>query len=96
MRISKSLCWTTTRLRQKPGSQWKRIAASWAGPDALIRRVEAAERIASRAAGLVDPRATAQKILPDMGPATGQALARAESPGQGLALLLASPEFLRR
>ena len=25
-----------------------------------------------------------------------QALARAESPGQGLALLLSSPEFLRR
>ena len=31
-----------------------------------------------------------------MSPMTSQALARAESPGQGLALLLASPEFLRR
>jgi uncharacterized protein (DUF1800 family) len=29
-------------------------------------------------------------------PATEQALARAESPGQALALLLVSPEMLRR
>ena len=28
--------------------------------------------------------------------ATAQAIARAESPGQGLALLLVAPEFLRR
>jgi uncharacterized protein (DUF1800 family) len=82
----------------RPGSPagYDDIAASWAGPDALVRRVEAAERIASRAAGMVDPRALAPKILPDVGPATALALARAESPAQGLALLLASPEFLRR
>jgi uncharacterized protein (DUF1800 family) len=83
----------------RPGSPagYDDIAASWAGPDALVRRVEAAERIASRAAGAVDPRALAPKIFPDsVSPATAQALARAESPAQGLALLLASPEFLRR
>ncbi|HEX4738440.1 MAG TPA: DUF1800 domain-containing protein [Allosphingosinicella sp.] len=82
----------------KPGSPagYDDIAASWAGPDALVRRVEAADRIASRAAGLVDPRQIATKVLPDMSQATSLALARAESPGQGLALLLASPEFLRR
>jgi uncharacterized protein (DUF1800 family) len=83
----------------RPGSPagYDDIAASWAGPDALVRRVEAAERIASRAAGAVDARALAPKLLPgSLSPATAQALARAESPGQGLALLLASPEFLRR
>jgi uncharacterized protein (DUF1800 family) len=31
-----------------------------------------------------------------IGTATTQAIARAESPGQGLALLLVAPEFLRR
>jgi uncharacterized protein (DUF1800 family) len=83
----------------KPGSPagYDDIAASWAGPDALIRRVEAAERIAGRASSAVDARRLAPKLLPDMlSPATGQALARADSPGQGLALLLAAPEFLRR
>jgi uncharacterized protein (DUF1800 family) len=83
----------------RPGSPagYDDIAASWAGPDALVRRVEAAERIASRAAGIVDPRTLAPKLLPgSLSPATALALARAESPGQGLALLLASPEFLRR
>jgi uncharacterized protein (DUF1800 family) len=83
----------------RPGSPagYDDIAASWAGPDALVRRVEAAERIASRAAGTVDARTLAPKIFPDsLSPATALALARAESPGQGLALLLASPEFLRR
>jgi uncharacterized protein (DUF1800 family) len=82
----------------RPGSPagYDDIAASWAGPDALVRRVEAAQRIASRAADLIDPRALAPRILPGIGPATSLALARAESPAQGLALLLASPEFLRR
>lgn len=82
----------------RPGSPagYDDIAATWAGPDALVRRVEAAQRIASRAGSLVDPRALAPKILPDLSPATSLALARAESPAQGLALLLASPEFLRR
>jgi uncharacterized protein (DUF1800 family) len=83
----------------KPGSPagYDDIAATWAGPDALVRRVEAAQRIAQRAGNTLDARQLAPKLLADaMSPATAQALARAESPGQGLALLLASPEFLRR
>ncbi|WP_353203690.1 DUF1800 domain-containing protein [Sphingomonas sp.] len=72
------------------------IAASWAGPDAVLRRVEAAERFASRAAN-VDARALAPKLLPGaVSPATTTALANCESPAQGLALLLVAPEFLRR
>ncbi|MDB5678335.1 DUF1800 domain-containing protein [Sphingomonas bacterium] len=83
----------------RPGSPagYDDIAASWAGPDALVRRVEAAERFATRAGAAVDARALAPKLFPGaLTPATEQALARAESPGQGLALLLVSPEMLRR
>jgi uncharacterized protein (DUF1800 family) len=83
----------------RPGSPagFDDIAASWAGPDALMRRVEAAERIASRTGGLIDARALGPRLMPGaLSPATIQAIARAESPGQGLALLLVAPEFLRR
>ncbi len=83
----------------KPGSPagYDDIAASWAGPDALLRRVEASERFATRAGGQIDARALAPRLFPGaLTPATEQALARAESPGQALALLLASPQMLRR
>ncbi len=83
----------------KPGSPagYDDIAASWAGPDALVRRVEASERFATRAGATIDARAIAPKLFPGaLTPATEQALARAESPGQALALLLVSPEMLRR
>lgn len=83
----------------KPGSPagYDDIAASWAGPDALVRRVEASERFATRSGGAIDARALAPKLFPGtLTPATEQALARAESSGQGLALLLVSPEMLRR
>ncbi|MBV9932120.1 MAG: DUF1800 domain-containing protein [Alphaproteobacteria bacterium] len=83
----------------KPGSPagYDDIAPTWAGPDALVRRVEAADRIAARAADVTDARALAPQLLGDgLTPATAQALARAESPGQALALLLVSPEMLRR
>jgi len=83
----------------RPGSPagWDDIDAGWAGPDALLRRVEAAERIAGRAGGQIDARNLASRLLPGaLSTATAQAIARAESPGQGLALLLVAPEFLRR
>ena len=83
----------------KPGSPagYDDVAASWAGPDALVRRVEAAERFAARAGTTVDARSLAPKLFPGaLSSATQQALAQAESPGQGLALLLVSPEMLRR
>jgi len=83
----------------RPGSPagWDDSASAWAGPDALLRRVEAAERLAGRTGDMIDARQLANRILPGaVGPATTQAIARAESPGQGLALLLVAPEFLRR
>ncbi|UVO51729.1 DUF1800 domain-containing protein [Sphingomonas sp. SUN019] len=82
----------------KPGQPigYDDIAATWAGPDAVMRRVEAAERIAARAPE-TDARALAAKLYPAaLSDATATAIARAESPGQGLALLLVAPETMRR
>ena len=83
----------------QPGSPagWDDIAASWAGPDALVRRVEVSQRLADRAGSSVDARALAEKLFPDsLSETTRTAIARAESPADGLALLLVSPEFVRR
>jgi uncharacterized protein (DUF1800 family) len=82
----------------KPGSPagFDDVAASWAGSDALVRRVEVGQRIASRSTP-VDARQLAGRLFPNaLSEATGTAIARAESPAQGLALLLASPEMMRR
>jgi uncharacterized protein (DUF1800 family) len=83
----------------KPGSPagYDDIAASWAAPEALMQRVEAAKRIADAAGSSVDPRSLAEKVLPgSLTDPTRMAISRAESPQEGLALLLVSPEFLRR
>jgi uncharacterized protein (DUF1800 family) len=83
----------------RPGSPagYDDVAATWAAPDALLRRVEVAQRIASQAGDRVDARALAPQLLPGAVSAeTTAALARAESPGSALALLLVSPEFMRR
>ena len=83
----------------RPGSPagWDDIAASWAAPDALLRRVEVAQRLANAVRERLDASVLApQLLLGNLGPATAQAIARAASPGQGLALLLVAPEFMRR
>ena len=83
----------------QPGSPagWDDIAASWAGPDALVRRVEIAQRIASKATSTIDARALAETLFPgSLSETTRTSIARAESPTEGLALLLVSPEFVRR
>lgn len=83
----------------RPGSPagYDDIAASWAGPDAVMRRVEAAERFASRTRETIDGRARAEQLFPGaLSVPTQQAIARAESPAQSVALMLVSPEFLRR
>ncbi|WP_439544593.1 DUF1800 domain-containing protein [Sandarakinorhabdus sp.] len=82
----------------RPGSPagWPDDTARWAAPDALLRRVDVAGRMAILAGG-ADPRAMATKLLPGtLSASTAAAIARAESPAEGLALLLVSPEFLRR
>jgi uncharacterized protein (DUF1800 family) len=83
----------------RPGSPagFDDLNATWAGPDAVLRRVEAAERMATRAGNAVDARALAPKLYPGaLSPATDKVLASAESPAQALALLLVAPESMRR
>ncbi|MBV2149871.1 DUF1800 domain-containing protein [Sphingobium sp. AS12] len=83
----------------RPGSPagWDDVAASWIGPDAIMRRVEAAERMAGRTGDMIDARRRAVQIFPAaLSDATAQAIAHAESPKQGLALLLVSPESMWR
>ena len=83
----------------KPGSPagFDDMSASWAAPDALMRRVEIAQRFAAQAGGQIDARELAPKLLPgQLTPATATALAQAESGPTALALLLVSPEFQRR
>ena len=72
------------------------VAGSWAGPDALLRRVEFAERIARNAA-VEDVVARADAAFPGaLSDATRTQLTRAESGQQAYALLLVSPEMMRR
>lgn len=82
----------------RPGSPagYDDIAASWAAPDALLRRVDLAGRLATQAPPTLDARALAGRLFGSaLTGTTAQSIARAESPQQGLALLLVSPEMLR-
>ncbi|MEQ9661863.1 MAG: DUF1800 domain-containing protein [Parasphingopyxis sp.] len=73
------------------------LAGPWAVPDALVRRVERAGAMVRAAADGRDPRQLAEALFADrLSTATAQTIAQAESNGQGLALLLVSPEFQRR
>jgi uncharacterized protein (DUF1800 family) len=87
----------------RPGSPagYDDVAASWAAPDALVRRVELAQRFAARfgtpAGDTLDARVLAPRLLAgSVSEATASAVARAESAQTALALLLVSPDFLRR
>jgi len=83
----------------RPGSPagYDDIAASWAAPDALVCRVELAQRFAARAGDRLDARTLGPQLLPgSLSDATANAVSRAESAPTALALLLVSPDFLRR
>jgi len=83
----------------RPGSPagYDDRVATWAGSAALMQRVELASRVAGRIGDRADARALAPLLLADaLTPAAAQAIARADSPGQGLAMLFATPAFLRR
>ena len=83
----------------RPGSPagFADVDATWAAPDALLRRVEVAQGFVAQAGGMIDARALAPQVLPgSLSERTASAIARSESPATALALLLASPEFLRR
>jgi uncharacterized protein (DUF1800 family) len=75
---------------------WPDLAADWAGPEAMMRRVDWAYGFAGRAAAL-DPAAMAEASLgPLLSADTGAAIRRAGSRRDGLTLLFTSPEFQRR
>ena len=81
-----------------PGSPagWDDRDASWTGANALLRKVEAAERFAA-AFPLNDAREMAMAMFPGSLSMNTQAIiASAESNEMGFTLLMASPEMLRR
>ncbi|RZL94789.1 MAG: DUF1800 domain-containing protein [Variovorax sp.] len=84
----------------RPGSPagYGDLALTWAAPDALVRRVETAQRFAEQAGDAVDARTLSPRVLPDgaLSEGTATAIARADSGGTALALMLISPDFLRR
>jgi len=84
----------------RPGSPagYDDVSGTWAAPDALIRRVETAQRFAQQAGNTVDARSLAPRVLPGdaLSASTAGAISRADNGGTALALLLVAPEFLRR
>lgn len=71
--------------------------ASWMGPGSLSRRVALAERTTTRAGVGMDASDVAERLMPGMiKPSTRTVLASASQPREALALMLLSPEFLRR
>jgi uncharacterized protein (DUF1800 family) len=72
-------------------------AAAWANPEGMKVRLEICVRIAERWRDSLNPRDLLDEIAGKAAsPETRQAIARAESKQQGLALLLMSPEVQRR
>ncbi|MGS0984651.1 DUF1800 domain-containing protein [Burkholderia glumae] len=83
----------------RPGSPagYDDVAASWAAPDALVRRVEIAQRLAARSGGRTDPRLLGRALFAGtLSEPTATAVSHAESATTALALLLVSPDFQRR
>jgi uncharacterized protein (DUF1800 family) len=85
-------------LWQPPGPNgWPDTVAAWASPEGMKSRLEVSAAISARVKNLINPTELLDAIAGDAASAeTRQAVARAESRQQGLALLLMSPEFQRR
>ncbi len=76
---------------------WSDTADEWASPDAVLKRLDFASSLAERVGRGAAPRERGPAVLgPRLSEATAAAVARAETPEQGLTLLLMSPEFQRR
>lgn len=73
------------------------FSAAWMSPDALMKRIEWSKRLAQRVPGGVVPLQLATEAFDgEISVATKNAIERAPSGSEGIALLLASPEFQRR
>src|SRR5207248_1129838 len=71
----------------RPGSPagYDDVAGTWAAPDALLRRVEVAQRLAAQAGDALDAQELAPRVLRGaLSEATASAIARAESGGTAL------------
>ncbi len=76
---------------------WPDTAADWAGPDALVKRLEWASTVADVARGQREPVQIAEAALgARLSNRTRTAVSRAESRPEALTLFLMSPEFQRR
>ncbi len=82
-----------------PGSPagWPDRSADWDGASALIKRIQWADAVGARVGSRRDAAALAPQLLgANLSEPTRTAVSRAASAAQGLTLLLASPEFMRR
>jgi len=76
---------------------WPDTAVDWASPDQIMRRMDWAEDFAAKVPNQASPQAIAAMSLgPLLSQKSSQAVARAESRPQAVAVLLMSPEFQRR
>jgi uncharacterized protein (DUF1800 family) len=82
-----------------PGSPagWPDTAAQWDGPDALLKRIEWTSQVGERVGARALPLQLAVQALgAGLSDRTRTAIMRAASAAQGVTLLFASPEFMRR
>jgi uncharacterized protein (DUF1800 family) len=76
---------------------WPLTSDAWSGPDAVLTRIEWAKQVGAKMpADFNAARVADEGLGPLIGSATKTAMARAESQGDALALLISSPEFQRR
>lgn len=76
---------------------WPLASEAWSGPDAVLGRLQWARQVGQRMPAKLDAAALAEGGLgPLLNPATKAAMAEAGTPGEAVALLIASPEFQRR
>jgi len=83
----------------QPGSPagWPDRSADWDGASALMKRIQWADALGERLGNRRDAMELAPQLLgANLSEATRTAVAHAASAAQGLTLLLAAPEFLRR
>ena len=72
-------------------------AAAWTSPEGVKIRVELAAQFTQRIKPASPPLEVLEEVLgPDVSTATREAVTRAETPEQGYALVILSPEFQRR
>lgn len=76
---------------------WPDTSEAWSGPDAVLTRVEWAQRVGQAMPAGIDATAIAEMGMgPLVQPETKTVMARAASQSDALAFLIASPEFQRR